>query len=163
MPAPSAELSRRGPPDNRSYSSLALAPPEILVRSGSPSSGAAAPGRSLARRQVTSEARGVGSDVHSPGNALDVTARRSDDGHILQLQVVNLEGRPIPCEIALDGFSPAMARGKRIEISGQLGDENTAENPRRIVPREKPWQHETKAGRLQATFAPQSFTILRLQ
>ncbi|HEV3119596.1 MAG TPA: alpha-L-arabinofuranosidase C-terminal domain-containing protein [Gemmataceae bacterium] len=105
----------------------------------------------------------VRTDVHSPGNALDVTARRSDDGGTLLLQVVNVENRPIPCQIALDGFSPAMATGKRIEISGQLGDENTAENPHRIVPREKPWQHGTKSGRLQTRFAPQSFTILRLQ
>jgi len=48
----------------------------------------------------------IQADVRSPGDALDVTACKSEDGKTLTLQVVNASTAVLPARIALDGFSP---------------------------------------------------------
>ncbi|HEV3078667.1 MAG TPA: alpha-L-arabinofuranosidase C-terminal domain-containing protein, partial [Gemmataceae bacterium] len=105
----------------------------------------------------------VQADVQSPGNALDVTAKRSGDGKIVQLQVVNVDTRPVTSDIAIAGFSPQASTARVVEISGQLRDENTADDPQRIAPKMRTWQPEWKMGRTTYTFPAYSFTILRLQ
>jgi hypothetical protein len=107
--------------------------------------------------------RCVRADVKSPGDALDVTAKAGEDGKLLQLQVVNLEGRPVKAALVLEGFVPARPSGQVIELSGALDDENTPEDPRHIVPKTREWAHQGKAGRLEYTFPPYSFTLIRLQ
>jgi alpha-L-arabinofuranosidase len=105
----------------------------------------------------------VQADVQSPGNALDVTAKRSGDGKIVQLQVVNVDTRPVTSDIAIAGFSPQASTARVVEISGQLRDENTADDPQRIAPKMRTWQPEWKMGRTTYTFPAYSFTILRLE
>jgi hypothetical protein len=103
--------------------------------------------------------RCVRADVKSPDNALDVTAKTSADGKVLQLQVVNLEGRPVKTRLDLGAFRPSRPGLHVTELAGRLADENTSDAPRRVVPRERALRH----GRPAYTFPPYSFTILRLE
>jgi alpha-L-arabinofuranosidase len=105
----------------------------------------------------------VRADVKSPGNALDVTAKTDKAGKRLQLQIVNLESKPVSSTIWIEGFSPPHARAHILELAGRLDDVNTPEKPQRITPRTRSWQHEFKAGRLRYTFPPYSFTLLCLK
>jgi hypothetical protein len=105
----------------------------------------------------------VSVETKSPGNALDVTAVRSQDGKLLQLQVVNLEGKPLAAQLRLQSFTPAAASAKVVTLTGSLDDVNTPEEPERIVPRQSEWQHNLQDGRASYTFPPHSFTILRFE
>jgi alpha-L-arabinofuranosidase len=107
--------------------------------------------------------RCVRADVKSPGDALDVTAKASDDGKVLQLQVVNVDGRSVKAAIVLEGFVPARPAAQVTELSGALDDDNTPQAPRRIIPKTREWAHQAQAGRLEYTFPPFSFTLLRLE
>ncbi|HTU23508.1 MAG TPA: alpha-L-arabinofuranosidase C-terminal domain-containing protein [Gemmataceae bacterium] len=107
--------------------------------------------------------RCVAAEVASPGDALDVTVKRSDDGKVLQLQVVNLDRRPVATRITLEGFAPSAPTAAVTELAGKLEDENTSEEPERVVPRTRAWRHGSKGGRVKYTFPPLSFTILRFK
>jgi hypothetical protein len=102
-------------------------------------------------------------EVHCPGEALDVTAKLGQKGKVLQLQVVNLDDRPVKTTIDLGGFSPAGGSMRVSDLSGRLQDENSADNPRQIVPRERTLPHGIRDRRLEYTFPAYSFTILRLE
>jgi alpha-L-arabinofuranosidase len=105
----------------------------------------------------------VRADVKTPGHALDVTAKIAEDGKILQLQVVNLDSRPVKAQVDLGGFTPVSRATDVIELAGRLDDENTADEPRRILPRERRLPLARGDGRLEYTFPAYSFTILRLE
>jgi alpha-L-arabinofuranosidase len=107
--------------------------------------------------------RCVAADVRSPGDALDVTAKVGDDGKVLQLQVVNLDQRPLKADIDLGGFSPPGLDVRIIELAGRLDDDNTPEQPERIRPKEHRRPHGLNGGRFEHTFPGYSFTILRLE
>jgi alpha-L-arabinofuranosidase len=100
-------------------------------------------------------------EVKSPDDAIDVTALTDADGKILQLQVVNLEGRAMPTRIQLDGFSPSQTTARITEILGQLGDVNSPEGELKIRPIDTVWQHEISGGAATYTFPPYSFSIVR--
>jgi hypothetical protein len=102
-------------------------------------------------------------DAKSPQNSLDVTAVRDDDGKVLQLQVVNLEGKPTPAELLLQGFTPANPAARVVTLSGSLSDVNTPEEPEKIAPRESQWRHNLTDGKASYTFPPYSYTILRFE
>jgi hypothetical protein len=94
------------------------------------------------------------------GGALNVTAKASADGKVLQLQVVNLEGKPLRVKLDLGGFTPRLPTLQVTEIGGKLDDANTPEEPRRVSPRE----NTVPLGRRsEYTFPAYSFTILRLE
>lgn len=105
----------------------------------------------------------VESECHSPGNALDVTSKASADGRTLQLQVVNVEGRPVSARITLDGFRPTEPSAHVEELAGPLAGVNTAEKPTAIVPTVREIPHGFRDGALDYTFPPYSFTLLRLR
>ena len=105
----------------------------------------------------------VRTDVESPHNSLDVTAATDAQGKVLQLQAVNLEGRPLDTEIVFDGFVPKSPTARRIELQGRLDQINTPEDPRQIVPRTTDAPHGIVQGKMRCTFPPYSFTILRLE
>jgi hypothetical protein len=104
----------------------------------------------------------VRSDVQSAAGRLEVTARRSDSGETLVLEVVNWGERPLKTAIRLDGFAPSKPTATVEELSGPLDAVNTAEAPRRIVPRRTEWRH-APGGDGGLTFAPYSFTVVRFQ
>jgi hypothetical protein len=105
----------------------------------------------------------IRADAKSPRDALDVTAVRATNGRTVQLQVVNLEGRAMPTELQLQGFTPANPTAKVVTLSGAPNDVNTPEEPEKIAPRESQWRHELKDGKASYSFPPYSFTILRFE
>jgi alpha-L-arabinofuranosidase len=96
-------------------------------------------------------------------NVLDVTAKTDEMGKVLQLQVVNLDSKPIKAAIKVSGFDPVKPVGKVIELTGKLDDVNTVREPRRIAPKEDEWQHGFKGGTASYSLPPHSFTILRIE
>ena len=63
-------------------------------------------------------------------DGLDVTAKRSEDGARLQLQVVNLSDKPVTTTIRLAGFTPKQPAAKVIELAGPLDARNTRRRPK---------------------------------
>jgi alpha-L-arabinofuranosidase len=104
----------------------------------------------------------VKSEVRSPGDALDVTAKRAEDGKRLQIQVVNVGPRAVEASITIEGFTPAKPVAEVVELSGKLDEANTAAEPKRVAPRTKEWRHGLGAG-ARYTFPVHSFTVLRLE
>ena len=92
---------------------------------------------------------------------LDVVAKRSVNGKILGLQVVNIADKPISAMIELTGFIPEKAIARATTLSGPLDAVNTADNPKNVVTKEIDWRHEFKEGKTTYTFSPYSFTVLR--
>lgn len=107
--------------------------------------------------------RCVRAEVSGRGEPLDVTAKTSADGMVLQLQVVNLEGRPVKTGIHLEGFTPRKPAVQTIELAGALGQDNTADQPERIAPKARSGRHAFEDGRTAYTFPANSFTILRFE
>ncbi len=103
----------------------------------------------------------VRAEVQSPGNALDVTATADASGKTVQLQVVNLEGKPLSSQIQIDGFSAANASARVLTLSGAIGDVNEPGVPPKIQPVESQWRHGLQNGKTSYTFLPNSYTIIR--
>ena len=76
----------------------------------------------------------VESAATSPGNDLDVTAMRSEDGKTLVLSVANCGDQAHSAAIDLGSFAPA-SRADVTTLVGQPGDINTPEQPTRIAPK----------------------------
>ena len=105
----------------------------------------------------------VKAEVEGASEALDVTARRDDDGKVLQIQVVNTGAKAIDARIRVNDFKPTKAVAKVTEVSGKLDDVNTAAEPRRVVPRNTPWRHGLAEDGGRYTFPAYSLTILQLE
>jgi len=94
---------------------------------------------------------------------LDVVAKVSgEEPKELVLRVVNVAMEPIAARIRLDGFTPTQPTARVTELSGEPDDVNTADDPQKIAPKERDWEHGFQAGALSYTFAPYSFTLIRL-
>ncbi|HOW69180.1 MAG TPA: DUF1080 domain-containing protein [Phycisphaerae bacterium] len=100
----------------------------------------------------------VASEVQSPGDVLDVSAKRSADGKTLVIQVVNPGDQPVPTTLRWSGFTPAQPVAAVEVLAGPLDAVNTAANTRNIVPVQSTWTHHDGG----YTFAPRSFTVIRL-
>jgi hypothetical protein len=105
--------------------------------------------------------RVVDTHVGGAGGSLTVAATRSEDSKQVVLHVVNVTARPVPSRIHLDGFTPSRPVARVEELAGPLGARNTADNPRRITPREAEWRHDLKDEGAAYVFPPHSFTVLR--
>ncbi len=105
----------------------------------------------------------VQAEVRGSGAALDVSAKRSEDGRTLVLQVVNTGAQPAPAQMQLADFTPAKSAAAVQELAGELNDANTAVDPEHITPRSTEWRHELANGRTRYTFPARSFTILRFE
>jgi len=105
----------------------------------------------------------VGTEVRGADGKLDVTAKRSEDGRTLVLQVVNVGGQPAAAAITLGGFTPRKPAAWAEELCGPLEAVNTAQEPNRLRPRESEWKHGCENGVVRRTFPPYSFTVLRFE
>ena len=92
---------------------------------------------------------------------LDVSAKRSEDGKTLVLQVVNMADRPQLAHIQLKGFQPSKSTALVEELAGPLDARNTADNTTRIAPRSEPWAHAAAEGPPSRSFPAYSFTVIR--
>ncbi len=105
----------------------------------------------------------VKSEVAGAGSNLDVSAKRSDDGKILVLQLVNLSGEQLPVKLHLDGFAPSRPLARVEELVGALDDKNTAQDPERCQTTFKYWPHGLTNGETVYTCPPFSFTVIRFE
>ena len=107
--------------------------------------------------------RCVATDCQCPDNALDVTARLSDDGSVLGLQVVNSEDRPISTRLKITGLN---VHGRVVfisQIAGHIDDENSEADPHRIVPYHRVWRPQLDVDGVKYVFPAHSFSILRFE
>lgn len=105
----------------------------------------------------------VKTEVESPGNNLDVSAKRSENGKTLVLQVVNVGAEAMPTTVRVAGFAPRKPLAKVEELAGPLDAVNTAAQPGRITPKQLNCRHEFANGKLLYTFPPLSFTVLKFE
>jgi alpha-L-arabinofuranosidase len=105
----------------------------------------------------------VKADARSPGDALDVTACKSEDGKTLTLQVVNSGAALLSAHVELQGFSPRNPTAHVTILKGDWDGINTPEQPDHIKPTENEWRHGFGTGVASFAFPPRSFTILRFQ
>ncbi len=95
-------------------------------------------------------------------NALDVSACISEDGKQLSLRVVNLDFRAVDTDIRISGFSPMKQQVSIEQISGNLEDKNTPDNPEKIVPIKMTADLNFSGGIGEYVFPPYSFTIINI-
>lgn len=105
----------------------------------------------------------VKSEVRNAGDTLDVSAKRSEDGKTLVLQVVNFSAQPVEAVIRLEGFAPSQPVARIEELAGPLDARNTADNPHRITTRAKEWRHGITNGMATCRLPPHSFTVARFE
>lgn len=97
------------------------------------------------------------------GSQLDVSAKRSEDGKTVVVQVVNVNGKPIPARVKIDNFTPSAATAAVEELSAPLDTVNTAAEPLRLTPKQTQWPCPPKGEAIQCTFAPFSFTAIEIK
>jgi hypothetical protein len=95
--------------------------------------------------------------------SLDVSAKKSEDGRSLVLQVVNTHERATETRLDLAGFQPRRPTAHVEELAGELDAVNTATVPGRICPTTRRWPHGIAVGNPQYTFPAMSFTVLRFE
>jgi alpha-L-arabinofuranosidase len=105
----------------------------------------------------------VKTDVNSPDNVLDVTAKVSDNRKTMVIQVVNPSDKSIHAEIDLKGFVPTKPKAELTELTGQFDDVNTEKCPNNIVPKRSNWKHGLNKGKINYTFPPRSFIIIKFR
>ncbi len=103
------------------------------------------------------------SEISGPSEKLSVNAKKSEDGKTLVFQVVNWDDSPRTARIEVEGFAPSKPLAEAEELAGAPDARNTAEEPNRIVPKRSEWRHHWSEGATHYTFAPNSYTILRLE
>lgn len=103
--------------------------------------------------------------VECPDGCLDVTTTRSEDGRRIVLSVVNVESHPVETSIELAGFSPTKDTVRVMTLTGGLGEINTPQEPRRIVPTEGSCPLSKAAGGrdIAYMFSANSFTLLTFE
>jgi alpha-L-arabinofuranosidase len=104
----------------------------------------------------------VKADV-SGAEGLDVTARASEDGRVLTLQIMNPTPREIPAQIQLEGFTRSSPTVDVTQVSGELNAVNTAKDPGTIEPIGRKWSARFQSGAAAYTFPPCSFSLLRFE
>ena len=102
-------------------------------------------------------------ELENPKGALDVTAKKSDDGSIILLQVVNLENFEVKTRMSIQNFTASKPTASVTQITGALEQENTLDEPEKITPKKSIWNYRIKDGAMAYTFPPYSFNILRFE
>ena len=105
----------------------------------------------------------VRTEVKSPGNSLDVTATRSEDGKTLTVQMVNTGKAALVAHLRLDGFVPRRSTAHATVLAGDWDAINTSEQPGRVKPSESEWPHDLKDGAVSRTLPAYSFTVLQFR
>ncbi len=103
----------------------------------------------------------VQAEVIGAGDALDVSASRSEDGRTLVVKVVNLEAVDLPVRVQWGTDPVASGRALVSCLRGPLDAENTPDAPRWIAPER--WSQAWQGEALDHTFPAHSFTVLRLE
>lgn len=91
---------------------------------------------------------------------LDVTAKRSEDGQVLQVQVVNMSDAPIAADLSFGDWAPKESSFRVVSICGDWNAVNTEREPRKVVSKSSVRKVGTRPSH---TFPARSFTILRFE
>jgi hypothetical protein len=102
-------------------------------------------------------------EVTSPDQCLDASAKRSDDGHTLVLQLVNVREQALPVKLRLEGFAPNRSFARVEELSAALDERNTAAAPQRCHPAIKYWKHRLTNGEAVYNCPASSFSVIRFE
>jgi hypothetical protein len=102
-------------------------------------------------------------EFEGPSQGIDICARVSGDAKTVVLQVVNVADQPVAAVFRLAGFGSRRLLVKAEELAGPIDTINTATDPLRIQSVTKTMRPDFSRGELPYTFAPNSFTVLRLQ
>ncbi len=105
----------------------------------------------------------VQSSVQSPGGRLGVSAKRSEDGKTLVLQIVNQSDQAMVTDLQLHGFVPIHPHATVSELSGPLDGINPPDQPMAYAPIKSTWPHALTHGQARYTFPGHSFTIIRFE
>ncbi len=105
----------------------------------------------------------VQSDLAGPADSLSVTAKRTTDGKVLVLEVVNLATHTVAARLQLQGFSPTRPEATVSELSGPLRAFNPPTDPHRVTPHTRPWACRWSPEGVTYRFPPSSFTVLRFE
>ena len=92
--------------------------------------------------------------------SLDISAKRSEDGKTLVIQVVNPGDAEQPAVLDIKHFTPTCPSADVEELAGPLDLANTADNTHRIHSKHAEWTHGLGVGASGYTFPPRSFTVL---
>ena len=103
----------------------------------------------------------VKSDVESPGDCLKISAKRSEDGKRLVLNVVNLSDQMVPTSLMIRNYSPTQPVADVEELAGPLDAMNTATAPKLIQPMHKDWLPHFQGGGAVYSFLPHSVTVIQ--
>ncbi len=76
----------------------------------------------------------IASETHSPGDALDVLATRSDDSSTLVLKVVNINEKPHRATVEIAGLGGIASQAEGTALTGQLANSNPPDDPQKIRP-----------------------------
>jgi hypothetical protein len=90
-------------------------------------------------------------------------ATRSNNGKSLVLRVVNAGDRPVSSRLRIDGFTPSRPSATVEELAGPPDAVNTADQPDRIRPTSRTWEHAFAGGAAVYTFPANSFTVLQFE
>ncbi len=105
----------------------------------------------------------VKSEIKGAAERLSANVKRSEDGRILVLQVVNWGDEPRPTRLEIKGFKPSRPMGMVEQLAAPLEAVNTAAQPDRIKPARSNWTHHLTDGTAEYSFPPRSITMLRLE
>lgn len=99
----------------------------------------------------------------SGGQGTDVLAKRSEDGKVLSLQVVNTSDQPQKARLEVIGFTPQKKEASIRVLSGELSAANTASKTDAIAPRSELWKHGGKLESAEWLIPARSFSVIRLE
>jgi alpha-L-arabinofuranosidase len=105
----------------------------------------------------------VAAEVVAPQDSLEVSSKRSEDGRVLVLQVVNYGEQPVSTILELQGFSPREDTAGVQELMAPLHAVNTSDAPNRVRPYVCEWRHGLAQGEARFTFSPHAFTVIRFE
>jgi alpha-L-arabinofuranosidase len=94
---------------------------------------------------------------------LDVSAKCSDDGRTLVLQVVNTHDQPIQARLDLGDYAPVKPAAHVEELTAALNAVNTAAAPTTVQPTVRQCAHNLATDSSRYTFPAMSFTVLRFE
>ncbi len=102
----------------------------------------------------------VQSEIKSPGDELDLTATRSDDGKTLVLNVVSIGAKPHRAAIDIAGLGAVAAQADVITLAGNLTDFNPPDAADRVHSIKS--KLDNAGERFEYDFPAHSYTVIKL-
>lgn len=94
---------------------------------------------------------------------LDAQARTTADGRFLVLHVVNDKSEPVEASLTIAGFTVGRKAAAVTELTGSYDAINTPEDPGKVRPQTRDWNHGAGSGVMRYAFPPRSVTLLRFE